>query len=81
MKVTLKLFARARDLAGAETIAVELSDGSTVGDLRTQLREQHPDLASLVPSLLFAQGTDYVDDSAIIEADADLACFPPVSGG
>lgn len=81
MKVTVKLFARARDLAGAETIAVELQDGATIGDLRTQLREQYPDLAGLVPSLLFACGTDYVDDSVTIAADTDLVCFPPVSGG
>lgn len=81
MKVTVKLFARARDLAGAETIDVQLPVGATIADLRLQLREQYPSLAGLIPSLLFACGTDYIDDSATIAADSDLACFPPVSGG
>lgn len=81
MNVTVKLFARAKDLAGAETVEVELPVNATIGDLRTQLRERFPNLATLAPALLFAQGTDYADDGTPIDPQAELACFPPVSGG
>ena len=34
MKLTIRLFARARDLAGADSIDVELPSGGTVRDAR-----------------------------------------------
>ena len=36
------LFARARDLAQADSIDVAIPTGSTVGDLRRRLAEQYP---------------------------------------
>jgi molybdopterin converting factor small subunit len=45
------------------------------------LGERFPGLRALIPSLLFAVGTDYADDSTPIEGTREIACFPPVSGG
>lgn len=81
MKIQVRLFARARDLAGANHVDVELPPGSTVADLRSALTEQEPRLASLAPALLVAVDNHYAADSAPLHAGAEVACFPPVSGG
>ena len=81
MKVQVRLFARARDLAGNERIDVELPDRASVADLRKALAAQCPSLRSLVPSLLVAIGNEYADDAALLDGSAEIACFPPVSGG
>ena len=81
MNVDVRLFARARDLAGAERVLVELPASARVSDLREALSEQFPALRPLVPNLLVAIGTDYANDAAAINPGADIACFPPVSGG
>lgn len=81
MKVDVKLFARARDVAGAETVSVELSDSATVVDLRAALVLKFPEMESLVPNLLVAVGNEYADDETTLDASKEIACFPPVSGG
>jgi molybdopterin converting factor subunit 1 len=81
MKVEVRLFARARDAAGAERVTVELPRSARVGDLRAILAAQFPRLAPLAPSLLVAVGNDYAGDQAVLGEESEIACFPPVSGG
>lgn len=81
MRLSVKLFARARDLAGASQVELNLSDQATVGELRSVLTESYPALAPLAPSLLIAVGTDYAADQVTLNSQSDVACFPPVSGG
>lgn len=81
MKVAIKLFARARDLAGTSHVELELPEASPVAELKRALASQVPALAPLVPSLLVAIGTDYANDQTPLPSGADVACFPPVSGG
>lgn len=81
MKLPVKLFARARDLAGSNQVELELPAHATVADLRSALIRDYPTLAPLAPSLLIAVGMDYVNDAASLHPNSDVACFPPVSGG
>ena len=81
MKVEVRLFARARDAAGAERVTLELPATARVRDLRVALAATYPRLAPLAPSLLVALGTDYVGDQAALGDNPEIACFPPVSGG
>ena len=81
MQIDVRFFARARDLAGSESLPVELPEPATVADLRAALAEQCPALESLMPHLHVAIGTDYADDSTQLTADSAVTCFPPVSGG
>ena len=81
MKVEVKLFARARDVAGAETVSVEVPDSAKVADLRAALALKFPEMESLAPSLLVAVGNEYADDQTTLDASKEIACFPPVSGG
>ncbi len=81
MKLEVKLFARARDLAGADQVQVQLPDTSSVAELREALGAQIPGLSPLVPSLLIAIGNDYADENTKLCRDSTVAVFPPVSGG
>lgn len=81
MKVDVKLFAAARDLAGRETVALDLPETARVADLRMALAERYPNLRPLAPRLLVALGTRYADDATPLDPTAEIACFPPVSGG
>jgi molybdopterin synthase sulfur carrier subunit len=81
MKVDVRMFARVRDLAGAERIMLELPQQARVRDLRAALLRRYPGLASLAPSLLVAVGNDYADDGVELSDKSEVACFPPVSGG
>lgn len=81
MTATIRLFARARDLAGSERISVELPEGATVRMLRSAIAESCPALKPLLPNLLVALGNQYATDTQPIPAGAEIACFPPVSGG
>jgi molybdopterin converting factor subunit 1 len=81
VKVTVRLFALAKQRAGSPHVQVELADGSTVLDLKRALAEAHPELAPLIPNLMFAVNTDYAADASPIPPDAEIAAIPPVSGG
>ena len=81
MKLTVKLFARARDLAGSDRIELDLPEAARVADLRAALTAACSAMAPLVPRLLVAVGTDYARDDLPLTPDAEVACFPPVSGG
>ncbi len=81
MIVQVKLFAAARQAVGQETAEVPLADAASVGDLRRQLVDQWPALAPLGPYLLFAVDQQFADDDLPLAGKAEIACFPPVSGG
>ena len=81
MTVTVRLFARARDLAGADAVSVELPAGATAADLRRQLAADHPALAGLLQRCAIAVADEFADDSLTLPADAEVALLPPVSGG
>lgn len=81
MKLPVRLYARARDLAGADTVQIELEEGATIAMLRSALMEQYPQLQPVGSSLLFAVGTDYAAETHSLNAESQVTCFPPVSGG
>ena len=81
MNLCVHLFARARDLAGTSTLAIEIPDGSTVGDLRRRLAAQVPALAGLLERSAVAVDTEFAPDSQPLRPESEIALLPPVSGG
>jgi molybdopterin synthase catalytic subunit/molybdopterin synthase sulfur carrier subunit len=81
MSVRVRLFARARDLAGADVVQVELPAGATVGDLRRALAERAPALASLLARSALAVNDEFAEDLLPLPPGAEVALLPPVSGG
>jgi molybdopterin converting factor subunit 1 len=81
MTVVVRLFARAKDLAGADTVSVTLPESATVADLRRQLAAEHPRLQSLLAKSAFAVKDEFADDAQPLTSAAEVALLPPVSGG
>lgn len=81
MKVSVKLFALARDRAGTDKLDIELPDEASVQQLRGALAASVPTLADLLPHVRFAVNSEYAADSQLIPAAAEVALIPPVSGG
>jgi molybdopterin converting factor subunit 1 len=81
VKVEVLLFAAARQAAGCEKLAVELSDGSNVGDLRRAIAMACPALEVVLASSLIAINHEYARDDFAVLPDAEIALIPPVSGG
>jgi molybdopterin converting factor subunit 1 len=81
MTCRVRLFARAKDLAGAESVTVALPAGATVADLRRQLASEYPSLAVILQRSAIAVAGDFAEDSLTLPATGEVALLPPVSGG
>ena len=81
MRVSVQLFARARDLAGTGRVELDVPAPARVAELKQSLGKEFPRVSPLLPNLLVAVGTDYADDRTALSPDVEIACFPPVSGG
>ena len=81
MIVRVRLFARAKDLAGTDLVSVELPTNAIVADLRRRLAEQIPSLAPLLQRSALAVNQEFARDDQPLTDDAEVALLPPVSGG
>lgn len=81
MTLTVHLFARARELAGADAVTVTLPAGSTVAELRCGVAAQFPALAGLLTVSALAVNHDFAEDTRVLDPADELAVIPPVSGG
>jgi molybdopterin converting factor subunit 1 len=81
MTVTVRLFARARDLAGADALVVELPAGATVAQLRGRLAERCPALAALLARSALAVDGEFAREDQPLDGAGEVALLPPVSGG
>src|ERR1700733_10878568 len=76
MDVRVKLFAGLRERAGADELALTLSDGACVADALAQLS----DITAGV-TVVMAVNQEFADESVVLHAGDELALIPPVSGG
>lgn len=81
MRICVQLFALARELAGADTIEIEIPKGATVAQLRDLLAARSEPLAELVRHSMVAVDAAYATDDTTISSDSEVALIPPVSGG
>jgi molybdopterin converting factor subunit 1 len=81
MRVTVRLFARLRDIAGTSELARDVSPGATIGDLWRQLAGEFPELAQYERSISSAVNADYARMNQVVADGDEVAFLPPVSGG
>lgn len=81
INVRVRLFARARDLAGAAELSLTLADGATAGDLRRRLAADFPALRGLLERSALAVHDEFAADDLPLPGGAEVALLPPVSGG
>ena len=79
--MTLRLFARAREAAGASTVEL---DAATLGELLARARARFgPEFAAVLEtSRVWVNGDEPADgDATVLEDGDEVAVLPPVSGG
>jgi molybdopterin converting factor subunit 1 len=81
MRVTVRLFARLRELVGAGDLALEVPAGSTVADVWAALVAAHPEAGAYARSMSCAVNLDYTKMTAPVHDGDEVAFLPPVSGG
>lgn len=81
MHVTVRLFARLREIAGNGELAREVPPGATVADVWKALAHQYPALAPYAASISCAVNAEYARMTTAVGEGDEVAFLPPVSGG
>ena len=81
MKIKILFFATLRDYAGARTIEFEVPTETTVAGLKNLLVLRYPKMILAQNSIMTAINREYAADQQVIPLEAEIALFPPVSGG
>ena len=81
MRVTVRLFARLRDLVGTGELAREAAAGATVRSVWDALVADYPAIAPYAESMSCAVNADYARMTAAVNEGDEIAFLPPVSGG
>ena len=80
-QIKLLFFATIRDRAGTKSMELDVPDDMTVQGLKEKLAEEYPNLKDSMKSVLITINREYAFDEAVIPQSAEMAMFPPVSGG
>ncbi len=81
MRVKLLFFATLRDRAGSKSMEIDVPAGTTVGALKTQISNDYPNLKQAMETVLISINREYAFDETPVPENAEVAMFPPVSGG
>jgi molybdopterin converting factor subunit 1 len=81
MRITIRLFARLRDIAGAAELSREIAAGATASDVWRTLVGEFPELAAYDSLISTAVNADYAKMSTRLSDNDEVAFLPPVSGG
>jgi molybdopterin synthase catalytic subunit len=80
-QINVLFFASLKEQAGTHRAQLEIPSGARVADLKTLLVEQFPQLERGLHSMLVSVNQEFAFDEELIPEDAEVALFPPVSGG
>lgn len=81
MRVTVRLFARLRDITGAAELTREVAPGATIGVVWRQLAREYPELGPYERAISSARNADYARMNDHVAEGDEVAFLPPVSGG
>jgi molybdopterin converting factor subunit 1 len=81
MRVTVRLFARLRDITGSGELMRDAPAGANVGTVWASLVSEFPELSAYERSISCAVNEDYSRFTASVADGDEIAFLPPVSGG
>ena len=81
IKVTVRFFAIARDLARTEQASLTIPADSTANSALETIVTQYPMLKEWKAHLRLAVNYDYAQSERVLRDEDELAVLPPFSGG
>lgn len=81
MRVTVRLFARLRELVGAGDLEQDVPADATVATVWAVLAHDHPAIAPYAESMSCAVNAEYARMTSPLADGDEVAFLPPVSGG
>ncbi len=81
MTVRILLFASLKERIGKSEINLVLEKGITVAEFKKALGSYFPEHITLIERALVSVNRDFAFDSDVVPEEAEIALFPPVSGG
>jgi molybdopterin synthase catalytic subunit len=80
-QITVFFFATIKEKTGVSQITLKIPENYRVKDLRKDIEYQFPSVEPVIKMALFAVNREYSDSEDTIPLGAEIAIFPPVSGG
>jgi molybdopterin synthase catalytic subunit len=74
-------FATLRDKAGVRESAIEFPHGAPIAEIKKLILEKYPGLKQNMDTMIVALNHEFAFDEDIVPNEAEIAIFPPVSGG
>jgi len=81
MQVTIKLFARFKEIAGTGKLTETIDDGATVAQVITVLQEKFTNFPSAMEHTILSVNQEFATPETVLHDGDEVAIFPPVSGG
>jgi molybdopterin converting factor subunit 1 len=81
MRITIRLFGRLREMAGAAELGRDVPDAATVAMAWELLVAEFPAMAPYARAVSAAVNADFAKMSSPLATDDEVAFLPPVSGG
>ena len=81
INITVLLFANLREIISNKEISLEIPEGTTVREFKIIIGEAYPELIPALDSTLISVNKEFGFDHDLLPKDAQVALFPPVSGG
>jgi molybdopterin converting factor subunit 1 len=81
VRISVRLFARLREITGRAELSREVPEGATAQTAWDALVGEFPELAGYTTSISVAVNEDYARMTTTIGDGDEIAFLPPVSGG
>ena len=74
-------FATIREKTGVRETSIEFGSGANIAEIKVLLLEKYPNLKTNMDSIIVAVNHEFAFDENLVPDGAEIAIFPPVSGG
>jgi molybdopterin converting factor subunit 1 len=80
-RIKVLFFATLRDRARLKSADFEIPPGTTIQALKDLLADAYPELLPIMDTVVISINREFAFDENVIPENAEVAMFPPVSGG
>jgi len=80
-RIKILFFATLRDRAGTKSADLEIPAEMNVQSLKNLVVDAYPGLKETMDSVVISINREFAFDDSVVPENAEVAMFPPVSGG